>query len=226
MGAGEVTEEVRLGSLRPSTFPCSSLSANASIEWPSMWNNPKTVEAAIKRLTHEIEEIDNFFYKGIENDDRILYAGMLERKRDDIVRSAVLQMHTAIEDLLNSYITSKVTGRPHRGRHSARNQSARALHRMLIGGGSLGFEMKLNLALALRLISSKIKDRLIVLNTLRNKCSHNWVLKGPVRYGKRPAQKKPPLLLYEGRDLHSVATLKDFVGEYSGIYLKMYLKLL
>jgi hypothetical protein len=45
-----------------------------------------------------------------------------------------------------------------------------------------------------------------------------------VRYGKRPAQKKPPLLLYEGRDLHSVAALKDFVSEYSGIYLKLYMK--
>jgi hypothetical protein len=89
---------------------------------------------------------------------------------------------------------------------------------------SLGFEMKLNLALALRLINSKTRERLVMLNTVRNKCSHNWVLKGPVRYGKRPAQKKPPLLPYEGRDLHSVATLKDFVSEYSGIYLKLYMK--
>jgi hypothetical protein len=48
---------------------------------------------------------------------------------------------------------------------------------MLHGGGSLGFEMKLNFALALRLINGTTKDRLIVLNTLRNKCSHNWVSK-------------------------------------------------
>jgi hypothetical protein len=61
-----------------------------------------SVEIKIKRLTKEIEEIDAFFYKGNEEDDRSLYVGMLERKRDDIVRSAVLQMHTAIENLLNS----------------------------------------------------------------------------------------------------------------------------
>ena len=188
-----------------------------------MWENPKSVEAAIKRLTREIEEIDSFFYKTNENDDRVLYAGMLERKRDDMVRSAVLQTHTAIEDLLNSYITCYITGATRRHR-SRRSQSARALHKMLHGGGSLGFEMKLNFALALRLINGKTKERLVILNTLRNKCSHNWVLKAPVRYGKRPAQKKPPLLLYEGRDLHGVAVLHEFVREYSGIYLKLYIK--
>lgn len=188
-----------------------------------MWDNPKTIEAAIKRLTREIEEIDECFYKANETDDRLLYASMLEHKRDDMVRSAVLQMHTAIEDLLNSYIMFQVTGASHR-RPASRSQSARALRKMLFGGGSIGFEMKLNLALALRLINIKTKDRLVVLNTLRNKCSHNWLLKVSVRQGKRPAQKKPPLLLYEARDLHSVATLKDFVSEYSHIYLKLYMK--
>jgi hypothetical protein len=87
------------------------------------------------------------------NDDRHLYAGMLERKRDDMARSAVSQMHPAIEGLLNSYVTFRVTGRA-RHRRSSRSQSERALHRMLFGGGSLGFEMKLNLALTLGLINS------------------------------------------------------------------------
>jgi hypothetical protein len=50
-------------------------------------------------------------------------------------------------------------------------------------------------------------------------------LKVAVRRGKRPAQKKPPLLTYEGRDLHSVAALEDFVVEFaSGIYLKLFTK--
>jgi hypothetical protein len=138
------------------------------------------------------------------------------------VRSTVLQMHTAIEDLLNSYIALNVLG-PDRRRLS-RSQSGQALQKMLFGGGILGFEMKLNFALALGLINTKTKDRLAVLNTLRNKCSHNWVLKANVRRGKRPAQKKPPLLLYEGRDLHSVAALKDFAGEYGAIYAKLYMR--
>jgi hypothetical protein len=61
---------------------------------------------------------------------------------------------------------------------------------MLFGAGSLGFEMKLYLAFSLRLINSKTKGRLLALNTLGNKCSHNWLLKVQVRHSKRPAQKQ------------------------------------
>jgi hypothetical protein len=60
------------------------------------------------------------------------------------------------------------------------------------------------------------------LNTLRNKCSHNWLLKAPVRRGKRPKQKKPPLLLYRGRDLHNVDVLEEFLAEYDPIYYKLF----
>lgn len=187
-----------------------------------MWDNPKSVESAIKRFTREIEEIDRFFYKFHETSDRASYANMLERKRDDMVRSTVLQIHTSIEDLLNSHIAMSILGNDRR--RLSHTHSGQALQKMLFGGGSLGFEMKLNLARSLRLISTQTKDRLAVLNTLRNKCSHNWLLKVPVRRGKRPAQRKPPLLLYEGRDLHSVATLKDFVSEFTLIYLKLFMR--
>jgi hypothetical protein len=89
-----------------------------------------------------------------------------------------------------------------------------------------GFDTKLTFALALRIIDAKTKNRLGVLNTLRNRCSHNWVLNVPVRRGKRPTEKKPPLLSYDGRNLHSVETFKDFVDEFGGIYLRFYLKYL
>jgi hypothetical protein len=171
-----------------------------------------------------LTKLTGSFYGPSEHDDRVAHAGMLERKRDDIVRSIVLQLHTSIEDLLNSHVTFRMTGAPGHSRQSLRSESARALRKMLYGGGSIGFEMKLNLALGLRIITGKTKEKLVVLNTLRNKCSHNWLLKVPVRYGKRPAQKEPPLLLYEGRDLHGVANLKGFVHEYTSIYLKLLLK--
>jgi hypothetical protein len=189
-----------------------------------MSENPKRVEAAIKRLMREIEEIDTFFYRNAEEEgDRVSYAGMLERKRDDMVRGVVLQMHTAIEDLLDQYITFAITGGTRR--RPVRGHSTRALRSLLVGSGSIGFDRKLTLALVLRVITRKTKDRLQVLNTLRNKSSHNWILKTPVRHGKRPAQKKPPLLLYEGRDLHTVAALKDFIAEFGGrIYLNLWIK--
>ena len=191
------------------------------------WKKSKSIETKIARLVREIAEIDEFFYKGSASEDRLLYAGMLERKRDDMVRSAVLQLHTAIEDVLNSYIICNVLNtKPEERSRKMRSHGAHALRKMLLGASSMGFDMKLNLALTLRLITAKTKDKLMLLNTMRNKCSHNWLLKAPVRRGKRPKQKKPPLLLYGGQDLHSVAVLKEFISEYGVIYAKLFVKYL
>lgn len=189
------------------------------------WKNPRAVEKKIRRLTREIARIDDAFYNFNETKDRVLYAGMLERKRDDVIRSSVLQMHTAIEDLLNSFIicrTLNVT--PERRARRMSSKAAKALQSMLNGPRSMGFEIKLNFAFILGLLGSKTKDRLVELNTLRNKCSHNWLLKAPLRRGKGPKQKKPPLLRYDGRDLHNVEVVEDFVSEYGLIYAKLFAK--
>jgi hypothetical protein len=187
----------------------------------------KSVERKIARLTREIAAIDKDFYFVNADGDRTLYAGMLERKRDDMVRSAVLQLHTAIEDVLTSHIVCHILGvKPEERAGKARTTHARALRRLLFGAGSLGFDMKLNLAVALGVISSQTRKRLMELNTLRNRCSHNWLLKVPTRHGRRPTQKKPPLLTFRGRNLHDVTVLKDFTGEYGGIYVRMFLKYL
>jgi hypothetical protein len=47
-----------------------------------------------------------------------------------------------------------------------------------------------------------------------------------VRHGKRPKQKKPPLLLYKGRDLHRVEALEDFTREYGLLYARLFTKYL
>jgi hypothetical protein len=176
-------------------------------------------------LTREIAKIDEFFYRSEENQDRYLYASMLERKRDDMVRSAVLQIHTAIENVLNWQITCCILNAKLETRSSKmRTKSGQALRKMLFGAGSIGFDMKLNFAVALGLLNAGTKERLMTLNTLRNRCSHNWLLKMPERRGKRPKQKKPPLLLYKGSDLHNVSVLEEFAGEYGQIYYKLFLK--
>jgi len=189
------------------------------------WKNPRSVETKISRLTREIAKIDDVLYNLNETKDRVLYAGMLERKRDDMVRSAVLQVHTAIEDLLNFFILcSTLKVKPEHRTSRMRSKTAMALLSMLTGPRSIGFEMKLNLAFVLGLINSKTKHRLIELNTLRNRCSHNWLLKAPLRHGKAPTKKKPPLLRYDGRDLHNVNVVEDFVAEYGIIYAKLFAK--
>src|SRR5262245_34829945 len=119
------------------------------------WNDPRAVETKIKRLTREIAEIDKFFYRVNANEEPVLYAGMLERKRDDMVRSAVLQLHTAIEDVLNDQILYRVLNVEPKNRHKMGSKSAQALRKMLFGGGSMGFDMKLNFAVALGLMRTK-----------------------------------------------------------------------
>jgi hypothetical protein len=184
------------------------------------------LKAKVSRLKREIREIEDYFYVQTGARDLHENAGMLERKRDDVVRGAVLQLHTAVEDLLNSLIIHKVLSAASVTRMAKlRSIEGKALRRMLFGGGSIGFDMKLNLAVANRVISSKIRDQLIVLNALRNKCSHNWLLKSPVRRGRRPAQSKPPLLLYAGDDLHKPAVLKNFCNQYGAVYVRLFMKL-
>jgi hypothetical protein len=187
---------------------------------------PKYIEGKIKRLTRELNEIDQYFYFGADSDERADYASMLERKRDDIVRSVVLQLHTAIEDLLNLYLISNVlqVSNPMKRSRKLSTTRGKALHKMLYGAGSLGFDMKLNFALALGLLSAEAKAKLMELNSVRNKCSHSWLLKVRQRRKRTPGQNKPPLLLYEGRDLHGVQALKDFIKEFSTFYAVFFAK--
>jgi hypothetical protein len=174
----------------------------------------------IARLRREIDRIDGFFYTNTVGDIDLVWA--LELKRDDMVRAIVLQLQTSTEDLLNIRTINRVLAG--RGRRSARNNAARALRKLFYGAGSIGFDAKLNLALAIGLIDLKTKERLVELNSLRNKCSHNWRLNVLRRQGRKPAHKKPPLLMYRGRDLHKAAVLEEFGHEYIELYLKLFLK--
>jgi uncharacterized protein with von Willebrand factor type A (vWA) domain len=185
----------------------------------------RSVQAKIRRLHREITAIDQLFYLTNQKEDPALYAAMLERKRDDMIRAAVLQLHTSIENILDSQIMCCILGVAANERmRIMRRRSSQALRKMLGGADSIGFDMKLNLAVALRLMTNKRREHLAVLNTLRNKCSHNWLLKAPVRRGRRPRQMKPPLLLYNGRDLHGVSTFQDFISEYGPMYARMFVE--
>ncbi len=188
--------------------------------------NGRSVQAKISRLLREITEIDEFFYHQDKAGDPGQYAAMLERKRDDIIRAAVLQMHTAIENILDQHLMCRILGVNHTIVRKVRTKSARALRNILLDEKSIGFERKLHLAVALKIMSDKRKERLRVLNTLRNKCGHHWLLRVPIRRRRRPRQPKPPLLRYDGRDLHSIPVLKDFLAEYGPLYAKMFVEYL
>jgi hypothetical protein len=178
------------------------------------------LKAKITRLKREIAEIDDHLYvqgKDKSHDDQ---AFMLERKRDDIVRSAVLQLHTAIEDLLNLLIVERVMAATWRNRRQRmRTVRGRALDSLLYGVRAIGFEAKLNLAVGHGVIAARTRGRLAKLNTLRNKCSHNWILKRPARRGR------PPLLQYEGADLHRPKVVKALLAEFGPLYAWLFLRL-
>lgn len=183
--------------------------------------NPTRVEARINRLRREIDEIDKYFYGGNQEKDRQSYMSMLEHKRDDMVRGTVLQLHTAIEELLTDELFAEILGTEHHKYGSKlHGTKGKALVRMLQGGGGLGFEMKLNFGVVAELLDEKTKERLSELNTLRNKCSHNWLLNVPARR-KKGRGSVPRLLTFRGRDVHKVAVLKDVIAEYGNIYYRM-----
>jgi len=177
----------------------------------------KYIERKIARFNRDLQKIDEVFYPfGANEGDREAVSYMLERKRDNLIRAGVLQLHTAIEDLLNQYLMHSIL----KGK-KPQSDRGKALQRMLYGAGSLGFDMKLNFAVTLGLISATLREKLMELNTIRNKCSHNWILNARVRRGRRPRQTKPPLLYFRGLDLHNIDHLRDFFDEYAAIYLRL-----
>ena len=74
-----------------------------------------------------------------------------------MVPSTVLQTHTAIEDILNSIIICRVLNVKVEERSRMRTKSARALRKILIGTESIGFNAKLNFAVALRSLNANTR---------------------------------------------------------------------
>ena len=181
-------------------------------------NVERAAATTIKRLTREITQLETAFRGDFESKDAISKAYDLETRRDDLIRSSVLHLHTYIEDQIDSLIMRKMLNV---GALVRPNQRGRALKRMISGGGSLGFDMKLNFAVALGVMNEKTRRKLMELNTLRNRCSHHHTLTGNVREGKRPGQKKPPLLNFRGRRLHSVPVFEEFAAEYWELWLSL-----
>jgi hypothetical protein len=172
----------------------------------------------------EIKEIDDFFYYLDKDKDAGQYAGMLERKRDDLVRCAVLQLHTAIEDVLSGQIAAVLLGTSYRDRKRGSQTKSRYVDELMQGGRAMGFDAKVTLALSLVLLNKTQGGKLRELNSMRNKCSHNWLLRVNVRKKKLPKAPKPPLLSFRGKDLHSIPVLKGFCGEFGVLHAMIWVK--
>ena len=65
----------------------------------------------ISRLEREIRSMDEIFYLTEKDGNPAQYAAMLECKRDDMIRAAVLQLHTSIESILTTSRLSRASSR-------------------------------------------------------------------------------------------------------------------
>lgn len=180
------------------------------------------------RFANEIREIESMMYD-IPDGDAMLRCFMAERKRDDIVRSVVIQLHTSIEDVLNNWVKCRLMGctrtkLPRVAR--SRRVASRFLDDVLSGGRSMGFDTKLRLMVGLRMIDRRLYNRLVELNVIRNKCSHHWLLNVPVRRGIKPQNKKRPLLQFRGENLHKLEVRNKFLREFGPLHPKLFLKTL
>lgn len=186
------------------------------------------LEGKINRLLKEIQLIEERFYASNDNNLEQRYF-MLERKRDDTVRSLVLQLHTAIEDLLACLLRNNLLGITteewpvYSKRHRV---PARLINEVVASGRSISFENKLKLLRGLKILRKGTYDNLFKLNELRNKCSHNWLLNVHIRKGIKPGLPKRPLLQFKNKSLYDPNSLEDFASIYGQIYIRLFMKTL
>lgn len=190
---------------------------------------PQAVTRKIRRITRDIVSLERIMYGSHDQEDQVLCAGMLEHRRDDVVRGAVLQMHTAIENVLTEMIEDRLLsvppGNQKRRDKAARSAAGKALYSFLEGDQRLrplNFFGKLSLARGLGLITPSLQKKLAELNSLRNKCSHHWLLYVRPRRNKKRSAKKPHLLAYKGHSLHDPEVFEDFFSDFGELYLRLY----
>lgn len=178
-----------------------------------------SIERKTRKALADVEKIHSFVHPLGDPDPRQnLY--MARSRREDAVRVTVLQMSLAIEDMLDSLFARVFVGHdPNSKRKARKGKIFRELEDLL--EGRMGFEAKLKLARVLRLITKGQQNRLDRLRSLRNRCAHAWTL-DVVRKRRRGPKPTKRLLEYEGRNLFDLEALEDFVGDYSGIYLKLF----
>jgi hypothetical protein len=129
----------------------------------------------IAKITADIARIEESFFRASDPDLDQRYHE-LTRKREHLLRGIVLELHLSIEDIITGAIGNALL----QGR-LIRSPIGQTLRDLLQDDRPLGFRHKLMLARTLNLVTRKELADLADLNTVRNKCSHTWVLKKLVR---------------------------------------------
>jgi hypothetical protein len=175
-------------------------------------------QSKITKITADIARIEQSFFRSEERDLDQRYH-QLTRKREHLLRSIVLELHLSIEDILTGAIGNALL----QGR-LIRSPIGQTIRDLLQDDRPLGFRHKLMLARSMNLITGKQFADLAELNSVRNRCSHNWILSKVTRRKIKPSKSKRQLLRWRGTNLYKTDDFLAFARLYSKHYLNLWLR--
>ncbi len=181
----------------------------------------------IKELQRDISEIEIGYYStGLDKDEAIAadeieqMIFLLKNRKASLVRAIVFDNCLFIEDLITHGIKHFILKnnsrlkRSHKYPIASSNTSAKkALYELLESGRSVGFKDKIVILESAGLIDIRISRQLSAINTIRNKCAHNWDIDKVIRQNVNRAQKKNPILQYKGFNLNKKRGLEKFLKD-------------
>lgn len=182
-------------------------------------------EREIRRTLRDVARIHSLIHPVNDKDPRTKLFNA-RAQREDAVRGLVIQLATAMEDMLDELYRRVFLGYRPAGRNPRRPRGKLAEELdELLETGKLGFDAKLRLARIGGLITKAQYRKLDKLRAFRNKCAHNWNLDVVAKRARKPRPSRR-LLEHNGRNLFEIGALEELLSEYGPIYLSMFGKLI
>lgn len=170
------------------------------------------------RLRAEIETLENSLFN-LDARDPYLRCENLKTYRFEIMRTFVVSLHLAIEDLLHAILFDFL---------ARQNRRLTKKETIKIVDGLRSAEL-IHWCGRLNLVTPSQYSDLIELNRIRNACAHQWILglSRTKRVGPKWRKKRirVPIVVYGTKNLFTSKTFTDeFCPVYSGLYLKLLTK--
>ncbi|MFA4999438.1 MAG: hypothetical protein WC519_01790 [Parcubacteria group bacterium] len=184
-----------------------------------------------KGLRNDIDKIKKNHFRFVENlnndPEALFYATKMEKTL--LIRSLIVETHLAIEDFINSLLQISLLKRHPRikkekGGITAKNYFNNAFEdasSIFYGNNSMGFKKKIILLRIMGVINKRLYEDLDILNTLRNKCSHNWEIESVIRRKIKRDKSKKYVLIFKGKSLFDPKIMINFLDKYNDVLLKI-----
>jgi len=169
-----------------------------------------------ERLRAEIEELQDSLFNINEKDPYLRHLN-LKSLRDEVLRSFVISLHLAMEDLLHAILFDFLAKQ---NRRLTKKETIRIVNDMRSA------EL-IHWCGRLKLISPLQYSNLLELNRIRNTCAHQWILDWVQikRVGPRGRRKQIKIAVVRYKD-QNLFSHNIFAEEFYPVYSRLYLKLL